>query len=116
MQMFSNVCVVNNKVHAGKKLKVQCEKCRRYLLDAISFIPDSPHKRFKYAHYQNLVYRTVVGMDAKAFKEKNGVKGNILEFLNESDLKKCMSLFIKVSNSIFTGDSFEDTKNKLSKG
>ena len=91
-----------------------CSKCRNLLLDSISLIPDSPHKRFKYAHYQNLVYRLALGVDAKTYKDKKNIKsGGILANLCDKELTKCSNLFINASISILLGDSFVETKNKL---
>lgn len=55
----------------------------------------------------------MLGADAKTYKSKNNIKGNILETLCGSQLKKCSYLFISASVSILLGDSFNETKNKL---
>lgn len=94
----------------------ECEKCREMLLEAIKTIPDSPHKRFKYAHYQNLVYRTMLGVDAKEYKARMNIKGDIIKSLCSWQLKKCCSLFLKVSMSIMAGDTFRETKEMLKGG
>lgn len=91
----------------------ECSKCREMLLNAIDNMPESSHKKFKYAHYQNLVYRTMLGVDAKKYKTMNNIKGCILETFCESQLKKCAWLFINIAMSILAGDTFVETKNKI---
>ena len=44
---------------------------RARMTSAISrYVPDSPHKRFAYPNYTNMVYRTIFHKDAKAMKEE----------------------------------------------
>ena len=46
---------------------------RARMTSAISrYIPDSPHKRFAYPNYTNMVYRTIFHKDAKTMKEERG--------------------------------------------
>lgn len=91
----------------------ECVKCRELLLNSISLMPDSPHKKFKYAHYQNLVYKIILGVDAKTYKSKNNIKCCILENLCDEQLRKCSFMLVNVAISILAGDSFVETKNKL---
>lgn len=48
---------------------------RARMTSAISrYVPDSPHKRFAYPNYTNMVYRTIFHKDAKAMREERGAK------------------------------------------
>ena len=50
---------------------------RKRMTTAIkNYIPDSPHKKFKYPQYTNLVYKALFNKDAKALREERGFSKN----------------------------------------
>lgn len=63
-----------------KKWEIQREAGkieRARMTSAISrYVPESPHKRFAYPNYTNMVYRTVFQKDAKALREERGINDN----------------------------------------
>ena len=64
---------------------------RHILTDTIKMkITDSPHKRFAYPNYTNLIYRTLLGKTAKELEQEYGVKSkeNLRDFFTGEDLAK----------------------------
>ncbi len=50
---------------------------RKRMTSAISkYIPDSPHKRFAYPNYTNMLYRILFNKDAKTLRSERNVKDN----------------------------------------
>ena len=50
---------------------LEANKYRKYtrlkLTDAINKLPDSPHKKFKFKHYTDLIYKTIFGKTSAAW-------------------------------------------------
>lgn len=64
---------------------------RARMVSAVSkYVPDSPHKRFAYPNYTNMVYRTIFQKDAKALREERGVNDNdsLRDSLSVEELEK----------------------------
>lgn len=90
---------------------------RHILTDTIKMkIADSPHKRFEYPNYTNLIYRTLFGKTAKELEQEYGVKPK--EFLRDcftgSDLEKVQSMEMLVSSLINCGWGYEQIKSFIS--
>lgn len=74
---------------------------RARMTSAISkYIPDSPHKRFAYPNYTNMVYRTIFNKDAKTMKMERGAKDDdsLWDLLSKEELAK-----IEEVETIITG-------------
>lgn len=55
------------------------KQARAALTDAISHLPESPHKAMKYKQYTDLVYTTIFGKNGKQLREQYGItKGDDL--------------------------------------
>lgn len=68
---------------------------RARMTSAISrYIPDSPHKRFAYPNYTNMVYRTIFHKDAKTMKEERGARDDdsLRDMLTSEELSKVEEL------------------------
>lgn len=64
---------------------------RARMTSAISrYVPESPHKRFAYPNYTNMVYRTIFNKDAKTMKAERGAKDDdsLRDKLSASELEK----------------------------
>lgn len=64
---------------------------RARMTSAISkYVPDSPHKRFAYPNYTNMVYRTIFNKDAKTIREERGAKDDdsLRDLLSKEELSK----------------------------
>lgn len=87
---------------------------RARMTSAISrYVPDSPHKRFAYPNYTNMVYRTVFHKDAKTMKEERGAKDNdsLRDMLSTDELEK-----VEEVETIITGlVSMEFTYKQIQK-
>ena len=87
---------------------------RHILTDTIKMkVADSPHKRFAYPNYTNLIYRTLFGKTAKELEQEYGVKPK--EYLRDcftgSDLEKVQSMEMLVSSLINCGWGYEQIKS-----
>lgn len=90
---------------------------RHILTDTIKMkVSDSPHKRFAYPNYTNLIYRTLFGKTAKELEQEYGVKPK--EYLRDcftgSDLEKVQSMEMLVSSLINCGWGYEQIKSFIS--
>lgn len=87
---------------------------RLKLTDAINKLPDSPHKRFKYKHYTDLIYKTIFGKTSRELKKERGIsKKRCMDFLNPEELELIADLENKVAVLIEFGISYNEIKNKI---
>lgn len=90
---------------------------RHILTDTIKMkIADSPHKRFAYPNYTNLIYRTLFGKSAKELEQEYGVKPKeyLRDYFTGSDLERVQSMEMLVSSLINCGWGYEQIKNFVS--
>lgn len=86
---------------------------RHILTDTIKMkIADSPHKRFAYPNYTNLIYRTLFNKTAKELEQEYGVKSkeNLRDYFIGSDLEKVQSAEMLVSSLINCGWGYGEIK------
>lgn len=86
---------------------------RHILTDTIKMkISDSPHKRFAYPNYTNLIYRTLFNKTAKELEHEYGVKSkeNLRDYFIGSDLEKVQSAEMLVSSLINCGWGYDEIK------
>ena len=87
---------------------------RHILTDTIKMkISDSPHKRFAYPNYTNLIYRTIFGKSAKELETEYEVKPreNLRDFFTGEDLSKVQSMEMLISSLINCGWGYEKIKD-----
>ena len=94
------------------------KEIRRTLTDAIKeFIPDTPHKKFNYKHYTDLVYKTIFGKNAKQLKIERQIINEAPQALRNSfnyeELKKVEMVESMVKNYLYAGISYEQIKSLL---
>ena len=90
---------------------------RHILTDTIKMkIADSPHKRFAYPNYTNLIYRTLFNKTAKELEQEYGVKPKeyLRDYFTGSDLERVQSMEMLVSSLINCGWGYEQIKNFIS--
>lgn len=86
---------------------------RHILTDTIKMkIADSPHKRFAYPNYTNLIYRTLFRKSAKELEQDFGVKPKeyLRDYFTGSDLEKVQSMEMLVSSLINCGWGYGEIK------
>lgn len=86
---------------------------RHILTDTIKMkVSDSPHKRFAYPNYTNLIYRTLFGKTAKELESEYGVKSreNLRDYFTGEDLSRVQSMEMLVSSLINCGWGYEEIK------
>lgn len=86
---------------------------RHILTDTIKMkITDSPHKRFAYPNYTNLIYRTLFDKTAKELEQEYGVKAreNLRDYFTGNDLAQVQSMEMLVSSLIGCGWGYASIK------
>lgn len=86
---------------------------RHILTDTIKMkIADSPHKRFAYPNYTNLIYRTLFHKTAKELEEEYGVKPreNLRDYFTGNELEQVQSMEMLVSSLIGCGWGYTEIK------
>lgn len=86
---------------------------RHILTDTIKMnIADSPHKRFAYPNYTNLIYRILFGKTAKELEKEYDVKPKecLRDYFMGSDLEKVQSMEMLISSLLNCGWGYEEIK------
>ena len=86
---------------------------RHILTDTIKMkVNDSPHKKFAYPNYTNLIYRNLFGKTAKELEKDYGVKAkeNLRDFFTGEDLEKIQEMEMLVSSLINCGWGYQQIK------
>lgn len=86
---------------------------RHILTDTIKMkISDSPHKRFAYPNYTNLIYRTLFGKTAKELEEEFGVKPkeSLRDYFTGESLSQVQGMEMLVSSLINCGWGYKEIK------
>ena len=86
---------------------------RHILTDTIKMkVTDSPHKRFAYPNYTNLIYRTLFGKTAKELETDYGIKPRecVRDYFTGDDLQKVQSMEMLVSSLINCGWGYNEIK------
>lgn len=89
---------------------------RHILTDTIKMkIADSPHKRFAYPNYTNLIYRTLFNKSAKELEQEYGVKPkeNLRDYFTGGDLERVQSAEMLISSLISCGWGYKEIKDFL---
>ena len=89
---------------------------RHILTDTIKMkIAETPHKRFAYPNYTNLIYRTLFRKTAKELEEEYGVKAreNLRDYFTGNDLAQVQSMEMLVSSLIGCGWGYAEIKDFL---
>jgi len=122
LRLLNSESILTTSKRRKKKVKVIDSKyffkgCDQFLSYMISKLPESPHKHLKYAHYHNLVYKSVFGLDAKGLRIKRGKnkKDLMSDIMNELELTICGRAFVDLANSISIGDTYQESKEYINK-
>lgn len=94
------------------------KEARRTLTDEIrDCIPDSPHKRFAYKNFTDLVYKSIYGKNCKQLKEAMGLSksDNLRDFLSDDELKAIKDREDLVRTLVKSGYSYNEIKLILAK-
>lgn len=98
-------------------IKADRKAIRRNVTDAIKALPETPHKKFKYAQYTNLVYLTAIGKTAKAIKAERGAKpaDTASDYLTSDELARVVDVENRVGVLIEAGFDYQTIKAALQK-
>lgn len=87
---------------------------RHILTDTIKMkVAESPHKRFAYPNYTNLIYRTLFGKSARELEDELDVKAkeNLRDYFSGEALAQIQSMEMLVSSLINCGWGYNEIKN-----
>lgn len=91
----------------------QSKLARRSLTDAIrDILPDSPHKRFMYKNYTDLIYKTLFGKNTRQLKQELNLPddANLREHLSSDKLRIVEKRERIVENLLDSGYSYDQIK------
>lgn len=91
---------------------------RRTLTDSIrDYVEDSPHKKFQYRNYTDLIYKNTLGKTAKEMREERGIGKDekIRDFLSADELEAVLKAERQVSTLLEMQLSYHDIKAILEK-
>lgn len=97
--------------------RIRSKEARKTLTDEIKeSVPESPHKKFIYKHYTDLVYKVVFGMNAKQLREKLNISktDNIRDYLSKDELNKIIAVESVIRGYLKIGKDYDDIKNLTS--
>lgn len=103
---------INEQIDNARKTYIDMRVCMQKVINGL---PDSPHKSFKYAHYQNLVYKKVFGLNAGALRTKKNVPktNSVYEQFTVSELYECASVICTICSGLTDGKAYVDIKEKI---
>lgn len=95
--------------------KFQFKLKYNFLCYVISYLDDSPHKKFKYAHYQNLIYKAALGVNSSKLKKMHSLHKSIALYtvLENEELERCSIISSIVSLLILNGHKYEYIKRMV---
>jgi len=97
--------------------KVQSKPIRLNLTESIKALPDSPHKRFKYKQYTDIVYKFIFNKNSKQLREMYGIgeKETPRNHFTADEFEKVTKLEHQVSTLIELEMTYEEIKDVLNK-
>ena len=99
-----------------KSIQIHIET-RRTLTDTIKSLPDSEHKNFKYKQYTDMIYKIVLGKNAKQKRIELGLgeRQSIVSFLNSQQIEEITELEKQATLLLDMGFDFEQIQSGLTK-
>lgn len=90
---------------------------RRILTDAIDKLPDSPHKKFKYKQFTDLIYKIVFNKNTKQLREQFEINKDcdLGDYFTLDELEKIKNVEGEISVFIGYGYSYQDIKSLLAR-
>lgn len=96
--------------------KMERKPIRKALTDGIKYLPDSPHKGRQFGNYTNLIYKIVLGKNAKQIREERGApkRANVSNLLTAEELEAVTQMEYRVSVMLELGMNYSQIKSALS--
>lgn len=117
MELVRQFYAMRRELEKCGVIKADRKAIRRNVTDAIKALPETPHKKFKYAQYTNLVYLTAIGKTAKAIKAERGAKptDTASDYLTSDELARVVDVENRVGVLIEAGFDYQTIKAVLQK-
>ena len=108
---------MRQELYRCQTIKTERRAIRRNVTDAIKALPETPHKKFKYAQYTNLAYMTAIGKTARAIREERGAKqtATASDFLTSAELAAVADVENRIGVMIDAGFDYQTIKAALAK-
>lgn len=98
-----------------RAVKSERRLSRLTLTDAISALPDSPHKAMKYIQYTNLAYMLALGVTAKKLREERGADRRAVasNYMTAKELQAVAVMENRIAVLIGIGMTYQAIKTAL---
>lgn len=108
---------MRQELYRCQTIKTERRVIRRNVTDAIKALPETPHKKFKYAQYTNLAYMTAIGKTARAIRKERGAKQTAVasDFLTSAELAAVADVENRIGVMIDAGFDYQTIKAALAK-
>jgi len=93
------------------------KQARAALTEAISHLPDSPHKNMKYKQYTDMVYTTIFGKNGKQLREQHGIgkDDNLRNRFSAAELEAVEQLEQFAGSLVDAGLSYQAIKEAMTR-
>lgn len=115
MELVRQFYAMREELRRVGEIKAARKLVRRTVIDAISAMPDSPHKRWKYKHYTDLAYRESIGQTAKEVRENRGAAKDAVasDYMTSAELEKVADVENRIGVLLEAGFDYQDVKRAL---
>lgn len=107
---------MRDELYNRRRLRAESKPTRRELTDVINdCVPDSPHKRFVYKQYTDLMYKLITGKTAAVLRREHGADktATAADLLTADELAVYNALSKRVGVLIELGMSYNEIKQRL---
>lgn len=100
-----------------KAVKVERKVIRTEMTDAIKALPDSPHKKFKYAQYTDLAYMAALGKSARQLRKERGAdkKSIASDYMTAEEITAVTAMENRIAVLLEVGMDYRQIKTSLTR-
>lgn len=108
---------MREELRAVKEVKAERRVIRGEMTDAIKALPESPHKRFKYAQYSNLAYMAALGKSARQLREERGAskRATASDYLTSDEIAAVTAMENRIAVLLEVGMDYQQIKASLNR-
>lgn len=98
-------------------VKVERKVIRTEMTDAIKALPDSPHKKFKYAQYTDLAYMAALGKSARQLRKERGAdkKSIASDYMTAEEITAVTAMENRIAVLLEVGMDYRQIKTSLTR-
>lgn len=108
---------MREELQAVREVKAERKVIRAEMTDAIRALPESPHKRFKYAQYSNLAYMAALGKSARQLRQERGAgkKATASDYLTADEIAAVTAMENRIAVLLEVGMDYRQIKASLTR-